>query len=266
MLNDLHGKVVLITGGTRGIGLATGLAFGAVGAHCILTHRWGSADEDEIRARFAAAAAPVPFIVEADVANDGDTDTLMDAIRERHDKVDVFVSNAAIAPMVKGLEDYVKRDFLRCIEYSTWPMVAYTNKIRSTFGAYPRYVVGISSTGHLRYTGDYDAVAFAKSAMETLCRYMAYRLGPQGVSVNIVRPSYVDTEALVVVVGEGFTEFVKAAAPNAIVPVEEVSGAVLALCSGLLDGVNGQVIQVDRGALFSDSIVRQFEQAKSRQD
>ncbi len=264
MLNDLQGKVVLVTGGTRGIGLATGLAFGKAGAHCVLTHRWGSADEDEIAARFAAAGAPPPLIVEADVANDDDTDALLEAVRQRHDKIHAFVSNAAIAPIVQAMSDYVKRDFLRCIEYSTWPMAAYTNKIHAAFGAYPRYVVGVSSTGHLRYTGDYDAIAIAKSAMETLCRYMAFRLGPEGVSVNVIRPSYVNTEALATVVGEGFTEFVEAAAPKAIVPVEEVANAVLALCSGLLDGMNGQVLQVDRGTLFADSIVRQFEQATSR--
>ena len=48
-------KVVLITGGTRGIGLATGLAYGRHGAHVILTHRWGSADEDEIFRLFEEA-------------------------------------------------------------------------------------------------------------------------------------------------------------------------------------------------------------------
>ena len=55
MLNDLRGKTVLITGGTRGIGLATGLAFGREGAVCTLTHRWGSADENDIRRRFREA-------------------------------------------------------------------------------------------------------------------------------------------------------------------------------------------------------------------
>ena len=66
MLNDFHGKAVLITGGTKGIGLATGLAFGQAGAHVTLTHKWGSADEDEIRQQFADCGAPEPKIMEAD--------------------------------------------------------------------------------------------------------------------------------------------------------------------------------------------------------
>ena len=60
IVKDYTGKVVLITGGTKGIGLATGLAFARHGAQVYLTHRWGSADEDEIRARFAELGAPAP--------------------------------------------------------------------------------------------------------------------------------------------------------------------------------------------------------------
>ena len=50
MMKDYNGKVVLITGGTKGIGLATGLAFGRMGAQLWLTHRCGSANEDDLRA------------------------------------------------------------------------------------------------------------------------------------------------------------------------------------------------------------------------
>ena len=50
MWNDFRGKAVLVTGGTRGIGLATGLAFGRRGADVTLTYKWGAEDEDAIRA------------------------------------------------------------------------------------------------------------------------------------------------------------------------------------------------------------------------
>ena len=46
--NDFNGKAVVITGGTKGLGLAIGLAFGGEGAQVYLTHEWGSADEDEV--------------------------------------------------------------------------------------------------------------------------------------------------------------------------------------------------------------------------
>ena len=73
----LAGRCVLVTGGTRGIGLATGLAFGRLGASAVLTHRWGSADEDAIRVAFAEAGAPEPDIVEADAGHGPDLDALL---------------------------------------------------------------------------------------------------------------------------------------------------------------------------------------------
>ena len=60
MIRDYTGKAVLITGGTKGIGLACGLAFARHGVHAILTHRWCSADEDGTRAAFDAVGAPAP--------------------------------------------------------------------------------------------------------------------------------------------------------------------------------------------------------------
>src|SRR5215831_15448378 len=111
------GRTVLVTGGTRGLGLATGLAFGRFGARCVLTHRWGSADEDAISAMFANAGSLLPSIVQADVSNDADTDALL---RRMHDelqceRVDVFVSNVAFAQIVRSLDDYQKRSFHRSL-------------------------------------------------------------------------------------------------------------------------------------------------------
>ena len=56
MLNDWRGEAVLVTGGTRGIGLATGLLFAKAGAHVYLTHRWGSVPANEIAKLFAEKA------------------------------------------------------------------------------------------------------------------------------------------------------------------------------------------------------------------
>jgi len=125
MLNDLKGKAVLITGGTKGIGLATGIAFGRCGAHVTLTHKWGSADEDDIRAQFAQAGAPAPQIVEADAASNEDTKALLSELRKKHERIEVLIPNVAFAQVVKSMDDYQKRYLLRSIEYSVWPMIDY---------------------------------------------------------------------------------------------------------------------------------------------
>jgi len=261
-MNDLQGKVVLVTGGTRGIGLATALSFGRQGAICYLTHRWGSADEDAIRARFAAVGAPVPRIVEADVANDDDTAALLERIAAEFDGVHAFISNAAFGPVTRGLKDYKRRGLLRGIEYSAWPLCAYTLAIRERFGAPPRYVIGMSAVGVRQLSPNYDLVAAAKAVLETLAKYLDYRLFEEDVNINVLCPRWVRTDALRATFGEEFEAFV-AQYPRShqFIEVGEVADAALALCSGLMDGVRGQVITVDHGHTFSDNLMRLYSES-----
>ena len=257
-INDFHGKVVLITGGTRGIGLATGLAYGRLGAHVTLTHKWGSADDDAIYQAFADVGAPRPNIAEADAGSAEDTKALLEELHEAHQKVDVFISNVAFAQIVKTMGDYQKRALLRSIDYSVWPMVDYAVQIKSIFGSYPKYVIGMSSIGPDKYTANYDFVASSKAVMETLCRYLAFRLGPEGVRVNVVRAALVRTESLKATMGPDCIPFIERFDPSMFVEVEDVANAILALTSGLMDAVQGQVVSVDHGAPFYDNTMRLY--------
>lgn len=264
MLGHLEGKAVLITGGTMGIGLVTGLAFGRHGARCILTHKWGTADEDDVRRRFAEAGAPPPSIVNADVSRDEDTTALLEEVHRKHERVEAFISNVSVALVVDGLESYEKRSLFKSIEYSAWPLFAYPQRIKEIFGAYPRYVVGLSSGGVDAFYQNYDYVAASKAVMETLCRYMSYRLFDEDVRVNVVRSRLVRTESLRATFGDAFEPFVERFnMKRQFIPAEEVANVVLALCSGLLDGVNGQVIMVDRGTSFFDNLMRLYGERES---
>ena len=261
---DLRGKAVLITGGTMGIGLATGLAFGREGARCVLTHKWGTADEDEVRAQFAEAGAPEPMIVQADVGHDEDTRALLEAIRAEHDSVEAFISNVSVGLIVKGVDDYEKRSLFKSIEYSAWPMVEYTRQIKAVFGRYPRYVVGLSSGGPDAFYKNYDFVAASKAVMETLCRYLNYRLFDEDIRINVVRSRLVRTESLRMTFGRDFEPFAERFnMKRQFITCEEVANAILALCSGLMDGVSGQVIMVDRGTSFFDNLMRLYEERDS---
>jgi NAD(P)-dependent dehydrogenase (short-subunit alcohol dehydrogenase family) len=190
VINDFTGKSVLITGGTMGIGLATGLAFGRQGACC-----------------------------------------------------------------------YKLRSLIKSIEYSAWPVVAYTRALKEVFGRYPRYVVGLSSEGPEAFVVDYDFVAASKAVLETLCRYLSYRLSDQDVRVNVVRAGLVQTESLRATTGPAFEELVSRLHMERLyTPAHHVAGAVVALCSGLMDGVSGQVIRVDSGTHFFNNLMGLYQQ------
>lgn len=254
MLNDLRGKAVLITGGTMGIGLATGLAFGRQGARCILTYKWGTADAAAVLQAFDAAGAPAPQLVQADVGEDEDTRAVLAAVAREHSRIEAFVSNVSVSLLVRSVSDYKKRSLFKSIENSAWPLFAYPQAMKETFGHYPRYVVGVSSAGPDDYVNNYDFVAASKAVMETLCRYLAYRLFDEDVRVNVVRPGTVVTESMRATIGRDYETFLaRLGLDHLTVPTEQVADAILALCSGLLDGVSGQVILVDRGTTFFDN-------------
>lgn len=260
-MNDLRGKAVLITGGTMGIGLATGLAFARRGAVCTLTHKWGTADEEEIRRMFAAEDLQPPCIIQADVSRDEDTLKVLEEMSQRHDRIEAFISNVSVALVVQDLEDYQKRSLFKSIEYSAWPLFAYPQQILRVFGRYPRYIVGLSSGGPDHFYQNYDFVAASKAVMETLCRYLNYRLFDEDVRINVVRSRLVRTESLRATFGREFEAFAERFnMKRQFISPEEVANVVLALCGGLMDGVSGQVLMVDRGTTFFDNLMRLYQE------
>ena len=249
---DWTNKVVLVTGGTRGIGLETALCFARAGARPVITYRWGGSEEAAL-ARFSAESLPRPLLVRADVSRESDTQRLMTELKADCDGIDAFLSNVSVASMVKGMEDYKLRALQRSIECTSWPMVAYTQAIHATFGRWPRYIVALSSFGTEQLAMNYDFVAASKAVVETLIPYLAWRLGPEGVRVNGLTCGLAKTESSVGMAGSEYEAFEawhhRCIGPIPYVRVEDVANALFALCSGWLDGMNGQILRLDDGSM-----------------
>jgi NAD(P)-dependent dehydrogenase (short-subunit alcohol dehydrogenase family) len=266
MLIDYRGKAVLVTGATKGIGLATALSFARRGAHVTVTHRWGSADEESVRELFRRAGAPLPDVVESDAGHEADVRAVLARISSRHGAPTAIVSNVAVAPPVRSNDDYVQRNLHRTIDYTAWPLVSYTLLAHEVCGTWPRYVVGISSAGAEAYHHGYDFAGVGKAALETLARYLAHRLSAHGVRVNVVRTHIVRTDSLRTLLGEEFETFVAAKAPHLFTPPELVGEAVYGACSGLMDAMTGQVLTVDGGARFADNFYALKVRGEKRHD
>jgi NAD(P)-dependent dehydrogenase (short-subunit alcohol dehydrogenase family) len=263
---DLRGKTALVTGGTRGIGLAVALQLARAGARLFLTYRWGTADTKALFEAFARVTDRKPVLVEADVSVDEETVRLLDTIAADAERIDIFVSNASIALIAESIDEYKKKSLFKTIEYSTWPMIDYTRKIKEKFGAYPRYIIGISSDGPDHFYQGYDFVAASKGLMETFSRYLAIHLAPEGSRVNVVRFGPVETDSFNQVFGEGFFDYVRehGIREDMLLKIEDCGKTVVALCSGLLDAVNGQILTIDNGLSFGNNIIMQYLHSKSK--
>jgi NAD(P)-dependent dehydrogenase (short-subunit alcohol dehydrogenase family) len=248
-------RVVLITGGTKGLGLGTALVFAAHGAQTVLTYRWGSADPDAIRKRFCEIGALEPLIVRADVGRSADTKMLFETIKKDFGRLDAFISNASNAAVVRTVDDLTERAFLGSMRASAWPTVEYTLASKEHLGRYPRYVVVFSSDGPDRFTPAYDFVAAAKSATEALARYLAYRLRESDFRINVIRSRALKTDSFTSTFGGEFHDFLRALVPKDwFISVEEVANVAFGLCSGMFDAMTGQVLMADRGNTFADGI------------
>ena len=248
---DFAGGGVIVTGGTRGLGKATGLEFGRCGATVFLTHRWGSVDEDELRADFEREGLRAPHVVESDVSDSDAIHALMRQMLDRSVRLHAVVSNVAFAKTVHGIQDLKRSSLELSLRYSAWPLVDLLQAAKTTLGYYPRYALAISTDGAVVCHPGYDMVGAAKAVLETLCRYLALHLKGQGVRVNAVRCGPIDTASLRATFVDALPDTALdarlSAAKGLMLEPQVVARACVALCSGLMDGVTGQVITVDEG-------------------
>jgi NAD(P)-dependent dehydrogenase (short-subunit alcohol dehydrogenase family) len=246
------GDAVIITGGTRGLGKALGREFSRAGATVYLTHRWGSVEEDELRAEFLRDGLAAPHIVESDASDPAAARSLMQEVALQPGRLLALVSNLAFGQVVRGLPDLKRGSLELSLRYSTWPVLELLRAAKETLGHYPRYALAISTDGGAVCHPGYDMVGIAKAALEALCRYLALHLRGEGVRVNAVRCGPLDTAGSRATFGDALLDSDAAARDGFLLDPQCVARACVALCSGLMDSVTGQVITVDEGvSLFS---------------
>lgn len=175
-------------------------------------------------------------------------DAALEPLRCAGHHLDALVvgSSAGTAPPLTALEDYGVDRLNRSIADGAWPVFAVLQRARAALGRFPRHVVALAAD----HSGPGDDFAAASdAALETLCRHASGRMAGDDARMNVLRYRLASDA------NQGRGIF---AAPR------EVANAAVALCSGLLDAMRGEVLTVDRGASFCDNVFRDFEANESR--
>ena len=258
-MQDLEGKVVLVTGGGSGIGRAIALAFAAQKSRVAITGRTQAtldAVAEEIR---HAGAAALPRM--SDVTQKTQVETLRQEISTRFGPVQVLVNNAGIAPAAGFVEmqDSLWEEVMRVNLTGTYNCckVFLAEMLASNWGR----IINIASTVAKVAYSHISAYVTSKHAVLGLTRALAVETAQFGVTVNAVCPGYVDTgltrrNALLMAEkrGKPLDDSLKILASTSpqkrLIEPEEVAHLALMLASESAKGITGQAINVDGGAVM----------------
>ncbi|MCM2972119.1 glucose 1-dehydrogenase [Larsenimonas suaedae] len=191
-------NVMLITGGSRGIGAATAqLAFEA-GYAVALSYR---SDRDAASAVVEAIEAKggEAIAVQADMASEANIVRLFEAVDERFGRLDVLVNNAGIVDQVSRVEAMSAERIERMMRINvTGPFLCAREAIKrmsTRHGGNGGSIINVSSAAaHRGGSGEYVDYAASKGAIDTFTEGLAKELAGDGIRVNAVRPGVIDTE------------------------------------------------------------------------
>jgi enoyl-[acyl-carrier protein] reductase III len=238
---SLQGSSVLVTGGTRGIGLAIAHRLVRDGAsRAVLGYLRNDEAAEKAAAEIRAAGAE-PVLVRGNVASESVVEELAGIGPYR-----VVVHNAATGVVRPALETEDK--------HWDWTLNANARSLlalaRATAPSMPEgsAIVAISSLGAQRVLDNYILIGTSKAALESVMRYLAVELAPQGIRVNAVSAGVVETEALDFFPNkEEMLATVDRTPAGRLVEPGDVAAAVSFLCSDDAAMVRGHVLIVDGG-------------------
>jgi gluconate 5-dehydrogenase len=244
---DLSGRVALVTGSSRGIGLALARALGQAGAELIVNAR----DEQALVAA-ADTLRGEGLTVHCRAFDVCDPLAVVDAIDsfERDiGPIDVLINNAGLQKRAPLL-DFAVEDFRRLIEVNLVAAFTVGNAVATHMVGRGRgKIVNICSVQSELGRATIAPYTATKGGLKMLTRGMCADFGPLGIQVNALAPGYFDTELTAALVADDeFSKWVAQRTPaRRWGRVEELGGAVVFLSSDASSFVNGQILYVDGG-------------------
>jgi 3-oxoacyl-[acyl-carrier protein] reductase len=244
---DFSGKVVLITGGSRGIGRAAVSAFAAAGASVAFTF---AENEEAAKNLLIQLPGSSHLAFRADIASEKESERLVHDILTRYGRIDILVNNAGI---------YAEHR-LDTADFDAWKSawdrtmaVNLTGAAHLTFFVAKQMIkqgggkiINISSRGAFRGEPDFPAYGASKAGLNSFSQSLARHLGPHNIFVYAIAPGFVETD-----MGEPFLhgpagEAIRSQSPlNRAAAPEEVVHAILMAAAPGSEYMTGAIIDVN---------------------
>jgi NAD(P)-dependent dehydrogenase (short-subunit alcohol dehydrogenase family) len=241
-------KVVLVTGGTSGIGKSTAVAFAEAGGKVVITGR-REKEGANVVAEIDKKGGTAKF-VRADISNDEDVEKMIDFVLSTYGRLDVAFNNAGES-FSTPFDQIDKKQYSTIFDVNVWGVLnSMKHEIKLMLRNGGGAIVNNSSVAGQRGLPEYTIYTASKHAVEGLTKAVALEFATRGIRINAVAPAAIKTEMLdrTLYKDAERREYVRLLHPvERIGSSEEVAAAVLYLASDTAKFTTGTILKVDGG-------------------
>jgi 3-oxoacyl-[acyl-carrier protein] reductase len=242
---DFTGKIVLVTGSSRGIGAEMIKAFGAHGAQCVVNYVADAQGQNKTDAESVARELKEPLLIECDVTQPEQVEAMMKQIQDRHGGFDILVNNSGI------INDWtIKKmsldDFESVVRVNLTGTFIVTQKAGAILRNGGRIINMSSVSGQMGLFGQAN-YSSSKAGIIALTKVSAREFARQNITVNAIAPGFIDVGMSKGVPQEAMQSFIKQIPLGRLGDVSEIVNAVLFLASPMASYITGHILNVNGG-------------------
>lgn len=248
---ELTGQVVLITGGSRGIGAATARLFARAGADVAITYLGNDARANDLVEEIEKLGRKAKAF-KGDNSKSDIVIKTVNQVQKEFGRIDVLVNNAGIWTFgeIETMNEEIWDDTISLNLKGTFLFCRYVVPIMKRQGG--GRIINVSSTAGQRGEAHHSHYAASKGGVISFTKSLSVELAPYNIRVNSVAPGWVDTEMCGdVFSNKDYREEVRRSIPLGKIPLaEDIAGPILFLASDLARHVTGEILNVNGGSVL----------------
>jgi 3-oxoacyl-[acyl-carrier protein] reductase len=242
---DFSGKVVLVTGSSRGIGAEMIKAFDARGARCVVNYVADAQGQNKADATNVARELNQPLLMECDVTQPQQVEAMMQRIQADRGGLDILVNNSGVISD-RTIKKMSMGEFESVIRVNLMGTFIVTQKAGAILRSGGRIINMSSVSGQLGLFGQAN-YSSSKAAIIALTKVSAREFARQNITVNAIAPGFIDIGMSKGMPQEVTENFVKQIPLGRLGDAREVVDAALFLASPMASYITGQVLNVNGG-------------------